>query len=377
MLTYILKLPAAEVVHLLRAETAAAHGAPELDTGAEKDFIVEEDFDRGAFGRHGGERFDLVTSIARLTIEPRVESGYWILEAIVERPLGPARTSQEDEFTPCELTLEEFAAELAAPGRKEVSVRVCVETPDVKQDFERWLSEMRARHPWPAQRANIKEISMSEDTIKTAAAKEGAREAVGVFRSPDALETAVDALEISGFDRAAISVLATDAKAKAYVDRFYRTLGELEDSDRTTHAAFASRDSRTEGKAAAIGIPLYIGGFAGAAAVVAAGGALALALAATVVGAAAGAGLGALLATAVARRHAEHVREQLHKGGLVLWVSVADADAEKRALGALEKAGASDLHVHEIKGSRSLSGTSRFVAQADPFLLESDPVAPG
>ncbi|HEY7247980.1 MAG TPA: hypothetical protein VH678_29300 [Xanthobacteraceae bacterium] len=211
---------------------------------------------------------------------------------------------------------------------------------------------------------------MSEDMTKAAEKDRGrkAREAVGVFQSPDALEAAVDALEVSGFDRAAISVLATDAKAKAYVDRFYWTSGEVE----TTHAAFVSRDVRTEGEAAAVGIPLYIGGFAGTAAVVASGGTLALAIAATVAGAAAGAGLGGLLAAAIARRHAEHVREQLHKGGLVLWVSVADTDAEKRALAVLAKAGAGNVHVHEIDWS--LGGVPQLVPQADPFLLESDPV---
>ncbi len=213
---------------------------------------------------------------------------------------------------------------------------------------------------------------MNEDTTRPAA-KENACEAVGVFQNPDALEAAVDALEVSGFDRAAISVLATGTKAKTQIDRFYRTLGALEDSGGATHAAFVSRDSRTAGEAAAVGIPLYVGGFAGAAAAAASGGALALAVAATVAGAAAGAGLGALLAVAIARRHAADVREQLRKGGLVLWVSVADAEAEKRAVAVLEKAGAADIHVHEVKDRFSLDDTPLVVPQADPFLLESDP----
>ncbi len=94
MKTFILKLPAAEVVHLLRAETTSAYGAPELHTAAEKEYIIEEDFDRSAYCIHDGEEFDLVTSIATLTIEPRVDSGYWILERFVERALGLIRTSQ-------------------------------------------------------------------------------------------------------------------------------------------------------------------------------------------------------------------------------------------------------------------------------------------
>jgi hypothetical protein len=247
MKTFILRLPAAEVVHLLRTETTAAYGAPELHTAAEKEYVIEEDFDRSAYGIHDGEEFDLVISIATLTIEPRVESGYWILETFVERALGLLRTSQEDELTRRELTLDEFEAELRSPGRKRVSVRLYVETSDVKQDFDQWLREMRARHPWKAE-ADFAQGSMTEDMTDTANRTYRAREVVGVFSDANALEAAIDELEVSGFDRAAISVLATSAKAKDHVDRFYRTVSEVEDSGRVSRKTFVSRDSRAEVK---------------------------------------------------------------------------------------------------------------------------------
>jgi hypothetical protein len=110
--------------------------------------------------------------------------------------------------------------------------------------------------------------------------------------------------------------------------------------------------------------------------VVAAGGALALAVAATIAGAAVGAGLGALLAVAIARHHAADFSEQVRKGGLVLWVSVADAEAEKRAVAVLKQAGASDVHVHEVKGRWILGDAPVVIPQFDPFLLEGDPVPP-
>ncbi len=164
------------------------------------------------------------------------------------------------------------------------------------------------------------------------------------------------------------SHLATEAKAKERVDRFYRTVSEIEDSGSVSRGAFVSRDSRTEGEAAAVGIPLYVGGFAGAAAVATAGGALALAIAATIAGAAAGAGLGALLAAAIAHRHSARLQAQLKKGGLILWVSVPDADAEKRAIAVLGKMGAHDVHVHEIKREWGLSDIPFAAIQPDPFL---------
>jgi len=197
------------------------------------------------------------------------------------------------------------------------------------------------------------------------------REAVGVFRHPDALEAAVDELEVSGFDRAAITVLATDAKARDQLDRFYRTVREVEDSGRVSRAAFVSSDSRAEGEAAAVGIPLYIGGFAGALAVAAAGGALGLAIAAAIAGGAAGAGVGALLAASIARHHSASVQKLLEKGGLVLWVAVSDPVAEKRAITVLGKMGGHDVHVHEIQREWSFRDIPFAESQPDPF-LEND-----
>lgn len=376
MSTYILGLSAAEVVHLLRAATEAAQGTPELDVGApEKEYVIEEDFDRSAYGLRDGKKFDLATSMATLTIEPRVESGYWVLETVVERPLGPVQASQEDKLVREELTLDEFESELRAPGQKRVVVRLQVQTPAVRQDFDRWLADMRARHPWKPEAtsslAHMEYVSEEGQMNKVPEYNTSVKEAVGVFSDSKALEAAVDELEVSGFDRAAVSVLATDTNATELVERFYRTVRDIEDSGRAPSSAFVSSDSRTEGEAAVVAAPLYVGGFAGAAAVAATGGALALAIAAAIAGGVAGAGLGAILAAAISRHHAAGVRKQLDKGGLVLWVNIPNSDAEQRAVAVLNKMGARDVHVHQIK--HEWGNIPSTVAQADPFLLEGDP----
>ena len=64
-----------------------------------------------------------------------------------------------------------------------------------------------------------------------------AKEAVGVFPDPDSLERAVDELEIAGFDRAVISVLASDAKVKECLGRLYRSTAEAADDARAPRAA--------------------------------------------------------------------------------------------------------------------------------------------
>ncbi|MEO6782041.1 MAG: hypothetical protein ABI407_12320 [Bradyrhizobium sp.] len=148
MKAFILALPGLEVVRLLRAETRAANGQPELDVICNKDFTIEEDFDHSAYGIDAEERFDVVTSVAILTIEPRRESGYWILSVMVERALGLVRTFDEGEMITMELKLDEFEIELRSARQKEITVRLDVQAPEVKRDFDRWLADMRVRHPW-------------------------------------------------------------------------------------------------------------------------------------------------------------------------------------------------------------------------------------
>lgn len=209
---------------------------------------------------------------------------------------------------------------------------------------------------------------MTEKMRKPARKPYRAREAVGVFTDPDSLQAAVDALELSGFDRSAISVLASDAKVKERIGRIYHNSAEAAEDGRVPRAAFVSSDAKAEGTGAAVAVPLYLAGIAGAFAVVASGGTLAAAIAATVGTGAAGAGIGALLAGAVARQHARSVEERLARGGLVLWTSLSDEEAEKRALAVLQQSGASDIHVHEVTRAWGAEDRALQGVQPDPFL---------
>jgi len=200
------------------------------------------------------------------------------------------------------------------------------------------------------------------------------REAVGVFDNADVLEAAVDELEISGFNRAAISVLASDKIVRDRLGRLYRSVGEIVDDPRAPLAAFVSKDSRVEGEAAAVGVPMFIGGIAGGLAVVASGGALAGAFVAASAVGAVGAGIGGLLARVISNRHVDRVGEQLAQGGLVLWVGVRDDAAAARALEILIKGGAHDAHLHEIQRQWISNNRPATLTQPDPF-LGSEPVA--
>ena len=209
---------------------------------------------------------------------------------------------------------------------------------------------------------------MTERAADDGADSYDAREAVGVFDSAEALEAAVDKLEISGFDRAAISVLASDAVVRDRLGALYKSVTDIEDDPRAPLAAFASSDSLVEAKSAAVGLPLFIGGIAGGLAAIASGGALALAFAATVAGGAMGAGVGGLMARVISRRHVDHVCEQLSRGGLILWVNFREDAAGAQALAILIDCGARDAHLHDIERVWTLKDRPLALGQPDPFL---------
>jgi hypothetical protein len=210
--------------------------------------------------------------------------------------------------------------------------------------------------------------SSSGDDAEAETQKYWVRETVGVFDDEETLEAAVDELNVAGFSEAAISVLATGAKAKGGLSRIFRSVTEIEDSSDAPQTEFVSSDSRVEGTAMLIGAPLYIGGAAGVWAVSATGGSLAFALASAVALGSIGAGIGAILALAIHHRHVQRIREQLKLGGLILWVNTPDADTERRATQILKKLGARDVHVHEVQREWSFGSIPLTHGPYDPFV---------
>jgi hypothetical protein len=208
---------------------------------------------------------------------------------------------------------------------------------------------------------------MVEATEDSGTVTYSAREAVGVFDNVDVLEAAVDELEISGFDRAAISVLASDKKVTDCLGKLYASVTEIEDDPRAPQIAFVSKNSRIEAEAATIGVPLFIGGIAGGLAFVPSGG--------TIAAGAVGGGIGGLRSARISHRHIDRVRAQLAQGGLVLWVAAGDDASSARGLEILIKTGARDAHLHEIQREWPLKDRPSALGQPNPF-LGSEPVAP-
>ncbi len=152
------------------------------------------------------------------------------------------------------------------------------------------------------------------------------REVVAIFDDEGSLDKAVYALETLGFDRAAFSLLASENAVARKLGHRYRLVREVEDEPNVPRNTFFSRISRMEAEY----LPTPIFASMGALAFVGIGSLLTV-----FVAAGAGAALGVVLSRVLHEQFATRVREQLDRGGLLLWVNVRNSSEEKTALEAL------------------------------------------
>lgn len=167
------------------------------------------------------------------------------------------------------------------------------------------------------------------------------REAVAVFPDAKTLESAVFELQTHGFDRAAFSLLANESAVEQKLGRRYRRIEEMEDKATAPRATFFSKVSRLE---AEFGLAPALAVVAAAAVGLGSAPITLPILIAAGSGAAVGAGLGAFMH----EHHAQQLREQIERGGILLWVSVRSPEEEAKAVAILNAHGARDVHVHEL-----------------------------
>lgn len=173
-------------------------------------------------------------------------------------------------------------------------------------------------------------------------------EAVGVFGSASSLQEAIDELLSSGFDRAEISLLASEHAVEKKLGHAYKKAMEVEDDPSVPRLAYVSTEAIGDAEGGLVGGLMYVGAVAAAGAVVATGGTLAAAIAAAALTGGAGGLIGSVLASSVGDQHARHLQEQLDHGGLLLWVRTRDAEHERAAKEILGKHSAHDVHTHVL-----------------------------
>lgn len=182
------------------------------------------------------------------------------------------------------------------------------------------------------------------------ARREETREAVALFKEEGALQAAIDELLLSGFDRAELSLLATEETLRrTFGDRF-KSSAEFEDIDAVPRSSYVSPESIGDAKGGVIGGLVYVGAVAATGLVTLGGGGLVAAIAAAVIAGGASGIVGTFLAGVLEGVHALHVQDHLRRGGLLLWVRTWTPEEESRATAILRRHSGSDVHLH---GERS------------------------
>ena len=177
---------------------------------------------------------------------------------------------------------------------------------------------------------------------------ETVHEAVGVFNDIETLQAALDDLQSHGFMRQELSILADEKAIEEKLGHVYGRVEEIEDDPKAPRTIFVPNETMGEAEGALIGTPLYIAAATATGIVVASGGTLLSAIIAATAAGAVGPAIGGVLASMVAKHHADYIQEQVEHGGLLLWVHLRSPDLEEKAKEILSKHSAHDVHIHEI-----------------------------
>jgi hypothetical protein len=186
-----------------------------------------------------------------------------------------------------------------------------------------------------------------------------AREVVGVFSDADALEAAASELLASSFERAQISLLASENAIVEKLGHRYEKVEELEDDFEIPRTVYRSKESVDVAKGALMGSLASIGAFAAAGAIFASGGALAVTLGSGLLGAEVGGFIAGILGEFIDDHHAQHLQEQLDHGGLLLWVRTTDEAEENAAKQILSQHSGRDVHSHVLPAAADVNRGSR------------------
>jgi len=174
------------------------------------------------------------------------------------------------------------------------------------------------------------------------------REAAGIFDDPADFDRAIEELLSSGFDRAEISVLASQAAVEAKLGHRYERTADVLDEQGVPRISLIPKADVGNAKGLLIGGLVYIGALAAAGPIIVAGGSVAAAVGAALAAGGTGGVVGGFLGKLIGDTHGKLIEEQLEKGGLVLWVSLRDEAHERRAIDILRKHHASEIEAHTL-----------------------------
>ncbi|MDB5713768.1 MAG: hypothetical protein JWO15_1165 [Sphingomonadales bacterium] len=176
--------------------------------------------------------------------------------------------------------------------------------------------------------------------------EDNSREVVGTFHDVKALEEAANVLMSSGFDRSALSLIATEVVVQKQFGSRLTKVEKLEDHPDTPRIAYMNHDDVAIGRGALISGFSYLGAVVGTVAVLTSGGALLPAVAVAAAGGVGGGSLGALLGSWLNAETAKKISDEVERGGLILWVRTHSPDEDDQASDIMISNGAYGVHAH-------------------------------
>jgi len=176
------------------------------------------------------------------------------------------------------------------------------------------------------------------------------REVVAAFDEPEALKSAVSDLQGHGFNRADITFMARESLT-GHLAQGYEATQQAADDPHARRDAVTDETDIRQRRTLDISLATVLAGFAAAGFTIATGGGTLVAAGVTAAAVGAVGGVGALLGKAYGKSQETFLREQLERGGILVWVRTPDAAAEERAQAILRRYAAHDVHVHEVPAS--------------------------
>jgi hypothetical protein len=195
------------------------------------------------------------------------------------------------------------------------------------------------------------------------------REVTGVFHSHAALEEVVEALLLSGFDRADIDRVADPEAVRQRIGNIYVAAEELADVARAPRRPFFTHADISS--AVAVGGSLFGSAVALAAAfivLVSGGGPLATGIVATIAGVLAGGAAAVTIVHYLRRERRRGLESLMAARGLILWVRVHSPEREEVAQQILQEHGARATRVHEIEIEKRPEEIPLSSLRPDPWL---------
>jgi hypothetical protein len=195
------------------------------------------------------------------------------------------------------------------------------------------------------------------------------REVAAVFHSPEALEAAVKALLVAGFDRTDVDRLADLVEVRKRLGPVYVAHEELADVAQAPRQPVIMREDITATLALVVSVFAALGGIFAALVIVAFGGSTAAAVTISLLAALAAGAIGALVTIRILRPAQSKALEPLMAAhGIVLWVRIRTPDQEDMAHQILRQHGGQAIRVHEIEVEKHPEDIPLSSLRPDPWL---------